>query len=90
MPKQSHSLHFDPLGLLKGVAEQDFGLHVTTNNPEGFRRIMYAHMRAAPHLRCRIFASPLSKQRFILLKPSVAVNADTPELKEPRDDEAER
>ncbi len=91
MPKTNTNLLFEPLALLKAALEQDFGLWVSTNNPEGFKRVMYQHMSAAPHLRCRIFASPVSKSLFALLKPSVSTTATElgPNAEETTDEQAE-
>lgn len=60
--------HFDVNAILTHVSEQDVGLRVSTNNPEGFRRILYAAMRASPALRCYVYADPRSAASFFLLK----------------------
>lgn len=66
MPKAAP--HFDALALLRAVDQQPVGLKVTTNNPVRFREIMYKNMRAAEHLRCRIYANPRSRVSFFLVK----------------------
>jgi hypothetical protein len=65
--------HFDALGLLHAVAQQDVGLRVTTNNPKRFREILYETCRAAPHLRCRIYANPRARLGFYLVKQGQAI-----------------
>ena len=69
MPKAEK--HFDDLALLQAVQEQEVGIRVSTNDPEGFRRILYSAMRAAPHLRCRIVQCPRTPRGFLLLKTSI-------------------
>lgn len=73
MPKAQP--HFDTLHLLQQVQAHDFGLRVSTNNPKGFRRVLYEAQRSAPHLRLHIYACPRSPRAFWLLKaplPSLA------------------
>jgi len=73
------STHFDVPALCEEALRADLGLVVSTNNPAGFRRILYAHMREAPHHRLHIFADPSSKSRFYLLKqPPSALDESTP------------
>lgn len=87
MPKQANP-HFDGVALLQHVQQQDYGLQVSTNDPSGFRRILYGVMRAAEHLRCHIYQHPASKRRFVLLKaalPNVAPVEETTE--EPADEQ---
>lgn len=84
MPKAQK--HFDDVALLRHVQEQDVGLVVSTNDPAGLRRILYATMRAAPHLRARIFQSPKSARRFLLVKLGVIMPASAGE--ELSDDDA--
>lgn len=60
--------HFDAGALLTAVQQQDVGLEVSTNNPAGFRRLLYAHMRAAPALRCHVYQAPDSANKFWLCK----------------------
>jgi len=67
MPKVA-SPHFDPHGLLCAVHQQDVGLKVSTNDPDGFKRILYNTMRADPSLRCHIYSDPRSRRQFLLLK----------------------
>ena len=78
MPKTAPNPHFDVEALLSEVHKQDFGLHISTNNPGGFRRICYSAMRAKPSLRCHIYASPLSKRRFTLLRSRLESTTATP------------
>ncbi len=70
--------HFDRLALLQAVHAQDIGLRVTTNNSEGFKRIMYAAMREHG-LRIHIYADPIAAQSFYLLKQPVAATAEAEE-----------
>ena len=79
MPKTAPNPHFDVEALLAEVHKQDFGLHVSTNEPDGFKRILYSTMRASPSLRCHIYASKISKRRFILLKARLESPAVTPD-----------
>lgn len=69
MPAASH--HFDVDALLDAVAQQDVGLVVSTNNPAGFQRLLYQHMRAKPSLRCHVYCAPDSKQKFWLCKQPI-------------------
>lgn len=71
MPKQA-SPHFDVPALLEAVHQQDVGLRVSTNNPEGFKRIVYAAARANPALRIHIYSCPRSRSAFLLLKKPLA------------------
>lgn len=69
MPKvSSASAHFDVPALCEAVLEQDIGFNISTNNPAGFQRIMYKHMREHPEHRFSIFADPRSPERFFLTK----------------------
>lgn len=69
MPKAEP--HFDVAGLCAQVHEQDIGLRVTTNNPGGFRRVVYKHMRAHPEHKLHIYSAPGSSNSFFLLKQKV-------------------
>jgi hypothetical protein len=60
--------HFDCEALLVHVHEQPIGLCVSTNQPAGFRRLLYLHMRQRPHLKTRILQSPKSPNAFYLVK----------------------
>ena len=75
--------HFDALSLLEQVHQQDVGLIVSTNNPRGFLRVVYAAGRTQPTLRCSIYAAPDSKQKFWLLKKP---HASLPPLSEDTSD----
>lgn len=66
--------HFDVGALLEQVHEQDLGLWVSTNNPGGFRRTLYTHMRKHAQLRVHVYADPRSPNRFCLLKQALAPN----------------
>lgn len=66
--------HFDRLALLQAVHAQDIGLRVTTNNAEGFKRIMYQAMREHG-LRIHIYSDPIAASSFYLLKQPVAAAA---------------
>lgn len=69
MPKTpATTAHFDVAGLLRAVAEQDFGLRVSTNNPRGFRRIMYQGMREGLGPRAYVYQCPRSPKAFLLLR----------------------
>jgi hypothetical protein len=63
----SAKIHFDIEALLNDAIAQEIGLCITTNHPAGWLRIMYAHMRARPDQRVRIFKNPRSKTSFYLL-----------------------
>lgn len=69
--------HFDAVALLGHVALQDVGLRVSTNNPKRFREIIYATMRTAPHLRCRVYADRRSKLSYLLVKSDQAIPGGT-------------
>lgn len=74
MPKTPATIaHFDAAGLLAAVAEQDFGLRITTNNPRRFREILYAAIRSGLGPRCYIYQSRRSPKGFLLLKEKLAV-----------------
>lgn len=60
--------HFDVPALLQQVHAQPIGLEVSTNNPEGFRRLVYLHARELPELQVRIMQSPHSPNAFWLVK----------------------
>lgn len=83
MPKLTSGPHFDAGAILEAVQQQDIGLAVSTNNPSRFRAILYAAMRAAPHLRCFVYADPRSAQRFALIKRQLPI----PSAEEPNEDE---
>lgn len=65
MPKAPE--HFDAPGLIAAVQQQDIGLMVTTNNPSGFRRILYSNLRKLGIDTISIFANPRSKFSFYLV-----------------------
>jgi hypothetical protein len=81
MPKADP--HFDAGALLAAVAQQDVGLAVSTNNPEGFRRILYGHMRAQPSLRAHVYADPRSRSAFYILRKPLESLVQTPEQETP-------
>lgn len=60
--------HFDYAGLCEEVLAQDLGLFITTNNPGGFRRVLYTHMRKKPEHKLVILQDPSSPNRLVLLK----------------------
>lgn len=66
MPKAEP--HFDYGALAEQVLEQDIGLIVTTNNPGGFRRVMYTHMRRRPEHKFAIMSDPATPNRLWLLR----------------------
>jgi hypothetical protein len=71
MPKTVPSPHFDVVALLTAVHQQDVGLRVSTNNPAGWRRILYEAMRANPLLRCFIYADPRAASAFYIVKTAI-------------------
>lgn len=62
--------HFDCAGLLREVHSQELGLRISTNNPEGFKRVLYKHMRQHPAIRVHIFAAADAPNALLLLKKS--------------------
>lgn len=62
--------HFDYAGLCLQALEQDLGLIIASNNPGGFRRVLYKHMRAEPAHRLHILEDPERPNTFFLLKAS--------------------
>lgn len=76
MPKVQ--AHFDYAGLCEQVLAQPFGLVVSTNNPAGFRRVLYKHMRQEPAHRLHILADPASPARFYLLRSSPETLLENP------------
>lgn len=71
---------FDAVALLSAVKQQEVGLSVSTNNPRRFRAILYAAMRAAPHLRCFIYANPLTDRGFYILPHKLDSQEPLPEI----------
>ena len=63
--------HFDVAGLCAQVHEQDLGLLVSTNNPGGFRRLMYLHFKQQPSHTLHIYNDKTSPNRFLLLKAPI-------------------
>jgi hypothetical protein len=59
--------HFDIGGLLTEVYKQAIGLVVSTNNPRGFKRIVYAHMAKTQCPKVHIYQDRTSPNRLILL-----------------------
>jgi len=78
MPKAEQ--HFDAHALLTAVQQQDVGLRISTNDPTGFRRILYAAIRSAEHLRCYIYQDPSSRSAFLLLKKRLEEQTPLPEI----------
>lgn len=79
--------HFDRQALLDAVNDQPIGLRVSTNHPEGFRRLMYLHMRKTGQKDAmRILQCPKSPNAFLLVKADVDFNT----LKEEPSDGASR
>lgn len=61
--------HFDCEALVRAVNSQPIGLRVSTNHPEGFRRVLYLHLRRNPQLgRLHIIQCPKSANAFLLVK----------------------
>lgn len=66
--------HFDIKALVEGVAAQPIGLRVSTNHPEGFRRVLYLFMRKNPQLpKINILQCPKSHNAFLLVKPGFSI-----------------
>lgn len=65
-------MHFDPAAICAQALQQDHGIIVSTNNPAGFRRIMYAHMRKVPEHKLTLRTDPQSPSRFLLLRQQEA------------------
>lgn len=61
--------HFDATALLKAVYDQPLGLCISTNHPDGFRRLLYLHQRQNPTgPKVKILQSPKSANAFYLVK----------------------
>lgn len=60
--------HFDCKALVELVHEQPIGLCISTNQPAGFRRLLYLHMRQCPQKKVRILQAPDSPNKFLLVK----------------------
>lgn len=69
-------LHFDCAALCREVQQQDIGLRINTNDPAGFRRVLYKHMRAHPADRIFIYQAADAPNALLLL------NQQSPDLKE--------
>lgn len=65
MPKA----HFDEQAVCQAARETPSGIHVSTNHPAGFRRVLYKWMREhlAPDQKLSILQSPASPNRFMLV-----------------------
>ncbi len=68
MPKA----HFDCGAVCQAALEAAasgaaFGVHVTTNHPAGFRRLMYEHMRKNPAHKLSILQAPGVASKFMLV-----------------------
>lgn len=59
--------HFDVQSLVQAVQEQRIGLRVSTNHPDGFRRVMYKYFRQTGQ-RLHILQNPESERMFELVK----------------------
>lgn len=77
MPKAPE--HFDYAALAEQVLQQDLGLVITTNNPGGFRRVMYTYMRQNPSHRFVIDGDPAAPNRLFLLRRAATELTETPE-----------
>lgn len=62
--------HFDVGGLLQQVYAQELGLVVSTNNPRGFKRVLYAHMARTQCPKVHIYQDRTSPNRLVLLNKS--------------------
>lgn len=63
--------HFDIPGLVDQVLQQDLGLFIDTNNPAGFKRVVYAYLRKNPSKALSIRTVKNSPNRLMLLKKGV-------------------
>lgn len=63
MPKA----HFDCHAVCRAAHDTPLGIHVSTNHPAGFRRLLYKHMREHPDQKVCILQSPASPNRFMLV-----------------------
>lgn len=79
--------HFDVIGLLQAVHDQPIGLAVSTNHPQGFRRLAYLGTRTRPDLRVQILQSPKSRTMFWLVKTDIDINAAAIEAAQQEQDE---
>jgi len=59
--------HFDCEAILRAAHDTALGIHVSTNHPAGFRRVLYKFMREKPTLKLSILQSPASPNRFMLV-----------------------
>lgn len=66
LPKQ----HFDCSALVAAVRQQPIGLRISTNHPEGFRRVLYLHLRkqGGGGPRLHILQCPKSHNAFLLVR----------------------
>lgn len=60
-------VHFDCAALCKEVKQQDVGLRISTNDPKGFRRILYAYMRDHPEDAVHIYQTADAPNSLLLL-----------------------
>lgn len=60
--------HFDCEALVAAVHDQPIGLCISTNQPAGFRRLLYLHMRQRPSRKIKILQAPHSPNAFFLVK----------------------
>lgn len=68
MPKVPDN-HFDRQALVKAVYDQPIGLRISTNHPEGFRRLLYLHLRKhRAQSDIRILQCPESANAFLLVR----------------------
>lgn len=66
---------FDAGALCAEVFKQDLGLQITTNDPEKFKRRMYAHMSKNPQDKLAIHAGR-TPTTFLLIKQQALPNGN--------------
>lgn len=64
--------HFDCAALCRNVLEQPIGLRVSTNNPEGFKRVLYKYMRLNPDHKIHIYEAADAPNALLLLNQSTS------------------
>lgn len=70
MPKAEP--HFDCAALCANVLTQEIGLRISTNNPEGFKRVLYKHMRLRPEHKIHIYQAADTPNALLLLNQAGA------------------
>jgi hypothetical protein len=71
--------HFDCASLVAQVCEaQPIGLRISTNHPEGFRRVLYLHLRRNPGHKLHILQCPESASAFLLVRSDFKLKEQQP------------